>query len=53
MRRIVMAWITCEFEHGGRHERRVRKIAWIEQGKDPNQYHEKNGLGPNGPANGD
>jgi ribose 5-phosphate isomerase B len=44
MRRIVMSWMTCEFEHGGRHERRVRKIGWIEQGKDPSTYHEQNGL---------
>ena len=48
MRRIVMSWMSCEFERGGRHERRVRKIAWVEQGKDPSQYHEKNGLVENG-----
>jgi ribose 5-phosphate isomerase B len=47
MRRIVMSWMGCEFERGGRHERRVRKITWVEQGKDPNQYHEKNGLADN------
>lgn len=45
MRRIVVDWLATEFEPGGRHERRVRKIAWIEQGKDPSKYHEKNGLG--------
>jgi len=38
MRRIVTSWLTTEFETGGRHERRVRKMAWIEQGKDPAQY---------------
>jgi len=38
MRRIVTGWMTTEFETGGRHERRVRKMAWIEQGKDPTQY---------------
>ncbi|MCA9279924.1 MAG: ribose 5-phosphate isomerase B [Phycisphaeraceae bacterium] len=31
---IVKIWLTTEFE-GGRHERRVRKIAMIEQGIDP------------------
>ncbi len=38
MRRIVASWLTTEFEPGGRHERRVRKLEWIEQGKDPNEY---------------
>ena len=38
MRRIVSSWLSTEFEAGGRHERRVRKIAWIEQGKDPATY---------------
>jgi len=42
MRRIVISWLDAEFEPGGRHERRVRKIAWIEQGKDPSEYHEMN-----------
>ena len=36
MRRIVSSWLGTEFEGGGRHERRVRKIQWIEDGKDPN-----------------
>ena len=45
MRRIVASWMTTEFEPGGRHERRVRKIGWVEQGKDPNRYDEENGLG--------
>lgn len=44
MRRIVLSWLTTDFEPGGRHERRVRKIAWIERGKDPAQYNEENGL---------
>ena len=44
MRRIVSSWLTTEFEGGGRHERRVRKMAWIEQGKDPNLYDEEDGL---------
>ena len=41
MRRIVNSWLNTEFEPGGRHHRRVRKITWIEQGKDPNTYDEK------------
>lgn len=44
MRQIVISWLETDFEPGGRHERRVRKIAWIEQGKDPNTYDERNGL---------
>lgn len=35
IRRIVLSWLNTNFEGGGRHERRVRKINWIEQGKDP------------------
>ncbi|MGB2824634.1 MAG: ribose 5-phosphate isomerase B [Phycisphaerae bacterium] len=38
IRRIVSSWLSTGFEPGGRHERRVRKIAWIERGKDPTQY---------------
>ena len=34
--RIVAAWLRTDFE-GGRHERRVRKIAAIEQGSDPSK----------------
>lgn len=45
IRRIVASWVETEFESGGRHERRVRKIAWIERGLDPNEYDEENGLG--------
>ena len=40
MRRIVSSWLGTEFEGGGRHERRVRKIQWIEDGKDPNSMGE-------------
>lgn len=32
--KIIEAWMSAEFE-GGRHKRRVSKIAAIEQGKDP------------------
>lgn len=53
MRRIVASWMVCEFEKGGRHERRVRKIGWIEQGKDPSLYHEHDGLAPRGKGDGD
>jgi ribose 5-phosphate isomerase B len=34
LRKIVDVWLNTEFS-GGRHLRRVRKIAAIEQGKDP------------------
>ncbi len=34
LRKIVEVWLTTEFS-GGRHERRVRKIHAIEEGKDP------------------
>ena len=44
IRRIVTSWLDTEFDGGGRHERRVRKIAWIEQGKDPAAYEDNNGL---------
>ena len=44
IRRIVSGWLTTEFEPGGRHERRVRKIALIEQGKDPSTYNGDNDL---------
>jgi ribose 5-phosphate isomerase B len=32
--RIVQTWLASDFE-GGRHARRVGKIAAIEQGRDP------------------
>jgi ribose 5-phosphate isomerase B len=35
MRHIVDSWLETEFETGGRHLRRVRKIACIERGQDP------------------
>ena len=38
MRRIVSSWIETVFEPGGRHERRVRKVTLIEQGRDPTEY---------------
>jgi ribose 5-phosphate isomerase B len=44
MRRIVLSWLDTDFDGGGRHERRVRKITWIEIGKDPSTYDEENGL---------
>jgi len=34
LRKMVEVWLTTEFS-GGRHERRVRKIRAIEEGKDP------------------
>jgi len=48
IRRIVSSWLTTDFEGGGRHERRVCKIAWIEAGKDPRDY-DGDGLA-NGPT---
>lgn len=38
--RIVRTWLTTKFE-GGRHARRVRKIAAIEQGLDPRTVSDK------------
>ncbi len=35
IRRIVTGWLNTDFERGGRHERRVKKIGLIEQGHDP------------------
>ena len=40
LRKIVEVWLATDFS-GGRHERRVNKIAAIEQGKDPRKV--KNG----------
>ena len=37
MRRIVSSWLTTDFEGGGRHERRVRKVREIEEGRDPRE----------------
>ena len=36
LRKIVEVWLNTEFS-GGRHERRVRKIEAIEEGKDPRE----------------
>jgi len=36
IRKIVETWLTTDFA-GGRHERRVRKIAAIEEGRDPRE----------------
>ena len=45
IRRIVSSWLETEFEAGGRHERRVRKVSIIELGRDPNDYEDdENGL---------
>lgn len=40
LRKIVEAWMSTDFS-GGRHQRRVNKIAAIEEGKDPKEV--KNG----------
>ena len=40
LRKIVEVWLNTEFS-GGRHQRRVNKIAAIEEGKDPTKV--KNG----------
>ncbi|MHC4174846.1 MAG: ribose 5-phosphate isomerase B [Planctomycetota bacterium] len=40
LRKMVEVWLNTEFS-GGRHERRVRKIKAIEEGKDPTKV--KNG----------
>lgn len=45
IRRIVCGWLDAEFEGGGRHERRVRKIVCLEDNVDPAAYKsEENGL---------
>ena len=36
LRKIVEVWLKTDFS-GGRHERRVKKIAAIEEGKDPRE----------------
>ncbi len=36
LRKMVEVWLSTEFS-GGRHERRVRKIVAIEEGKDPRE----------------
>ena len=39
LRKIVEVWLSTAFS-GGRHDRRVRKIAVIEEGKDPREVTE-------------
>jgi len=36
LRKVVEVWLDTEFS-GGRHQRRVRKINAIEEGKDPRE----------------
>ncbi len=43
VRRIISCWLTTEFEAGGRHERRVKKVHWIEEGRDPNEFDSPSG----------
>ena len=38
LRKIVEAWLSTAFS-GGRHQRRVNKIAAIENGRDPREVH--------------
>lgn len=52
IRRIVSSWLGTNFEGGGRHERRVRKISWIELGKDPAAFDDANGLAEDEPDGG-
>ncbi len=48
IRRIVSSWLENEFESGGRHERRVRKVEFIQNGQDPKTYDSSsNGLANN------
>ena len=37
LRKMVEVWLNTEFS-GGRHERRVKKITAIEEGKDPREF---------------
>lgn len=39
IRHIVVTWLNTDFEGGGRHSRRVAKIACVEEGIDPATYH--------------
>ena len=41
LRKIVEAWLTTEF-NGGRHQRRIRKIEAIEEGKEPENVTNEN-----------
>lgn len=38
VRRIVQRWLETNFEDGGRHERRVTKIGYVERGEDPSKH---------------
>ncbi len=40
LRKMVEVWLNTEFS-GGRHERRVRKIKAIEEGKDPREVQKR------------
>jgi ribose 5-phosphate isomerase B len=42
LRKIVEVWLDTEFS-GGRHQRRIEKIAAIEEGKDPREIKSKKG----------
>jgi len=42
LRKIVEVWLETEFD-GGRHQRRINKIAAIEEGKDPREIKNKKG----------
>jgi ribose 5-phosphate isomerase B len=42
LRKIVEVWLDTEFS-GGRHQRRIDKIAAIEEGKDPREIKSKKG----------
>jgi ribose 5-phosphate isomerase B len=42
LRKIVEVWLNTEFS-GGRHQRRIEKIAAIEEGKDPREIKSKKG----------
>lgn len=42
LRKIVEVWLDTKFE-GGRHQRRIDKIAAIEEGKDPSDIKNKKG----------
>ena len=46
IRRIVESFLATDFEGGGRHEHRVRKIQYIEDGRDPLQADQNHDGGP-------
>lgn len=52
MRRIVQAWLETEFEGGGRHSRRVKKIACVEKGIDPSTCQFGEGNNPHSHTHG-